>query len=379
MANPDHVAKLKEGKHAWNLWRTQVPGTPDLSGADLSGMDLAGMNFDGSNLVETNFEKAKLKGAMLRDADCSRGRFYFADLSSAFCSRAQFIAAAMQGVAAPGTDFSFAKFEGADLREATLDGANMSRAIFSTGILAAIKPAKECQWEVEGVRILRPAARLDRAILDNAMFDGAMLVAVDLSGVGVNHKTSFAGADVRLAKFEKLQLEKMKDKGGLQAGQLLDTIIIDPVAELRYHYSGFWQWVHLLALLAFLAPYLVFLGKSYLKARFLPHSEESVTILSALCEYMYTGGTGQGPTWSFVAALFSIGYNVLRAVMLLKTKTLEHQQICTGLPAKFSLTGRWGTAFKVGKVLFWVNVAVVAMHGLHFLMQRIPAKSALLP
>lgn len=43
MANPEHVANVKESVIAWNTWREQQPNVgPDLTGADLSEADLRG-------------------------------------------------------------------------------------------------------------------------------------------------------------------------------------------------------------------------------------------------------------------------------------------------------------------------------------------------
>ena len=40
MANPEHLAKLKEGVEAWNQWRRDFPDVrPFLNGADLRGVD----------------------------------------------------------------------------------------------------------------------------------------------------------------------------------------------------------------------------------------------------------------------------------------------------------------------------------------------------
>jgi hypothetical protein len=40
MANPEHLAKLKEGVEAWNRWRKEFPDVrPFLNGADLRGVD----------------------------------------------------------------------------------------------------------------------------------------------------------------------------------------------------------------------------------------------------------------------------------------------------------------------------------------------------
>ncbi|MBV9769781.1 MAG: pentapeptide repeat-containing protein, partial [Bryobacterales bacterium] len=65
MANPEHVAKLREGVAAWNAWREQNPAVkPDLSGADLKGIDFG----------DANLSVAKLDEAVLSDADLSHVR-----------------------------------------------------------------------------------------------------------------------------------------------------------------------------------------------------------------------------------------------------------------------------------------------------------------
>ena len=43
MANPEHLAKLKEGVEAWNQWRNEHRAIyPDLTNADISHADLTG-------------------------------------------------------------------------------------------------------------------------------------------------------------------------------------------------------------------------------------------------------------------------------------------------------------------------------------------------
>ena len=76
MANKEHVAKLKEGVEAWNLWRDQYDQTfPDLSRADLSGADLHKINLsrahlEGTNLSDTLIEHGDFTGgAFLNDAN----------------------------------------------------------------------------------------------------------------------------------------------------------------------------------------------------------------------------------------------------------------------------------------------------------------------
>ena len=47
MANPEHVAILKEGGEVWNRWREKNPQHPDVREADLREADLHGANLWG--------------------------------------------------------------------------------------------------------------------------------------------------------------------------------------------------------------------------------------------------------------------------------------------------------------------------------------------
>ena len=68
MPNGDHVAMLRRGAAAWNVWRAENRETPDLSraglrGLDLSGYDLSRADLRGADLRGTNFNGANLSGA----------------------------------------------------------------------------------------------------------------------------------------------------------------------------------------------------------------------------------------------------------------------------------------------------------------------------
>jgi uncharacterized protein YjbI with pentapeptide repeats len=53
MANPEHLAKLKEGVEAWNKWRKDNPEIKrDLTEADLAEANLEGANFTGAGNLE---------------------------------------------------------------------------------------------------------------------------------------------------------------------------------------------------------------------------------------------------------------------------------------------------------------------------------------
>jgi hypothetical protein len=73
LANPEHLAKLKEGVEPWNRWRKENPVVqPDLTEAnfyqaDLNGADLHGAFLDGANLYMAHLRGADVR-AYLRKA-----------------------------------------------------------------------------------------------------------------------------------------------------------------------------------------------------------------------------------------------------------------------------------------------------------------------
>ncbi len=72
MANPEHVAKLKEGVEVWNAWRKAHPQErPDLREANLRGADLEGADLEGADLEGADLSGADLSGADLSGASLS--------------------------------------------------------------------------------------------------------------------------------------------------------------------------------------------------------------------------------------------------------------------------------------------------------------------
>jgi len=132
MANPEHVAKLKEGVAVWNEWRlktlAKIPYftppdpfcTEDLSEGDidlsaefvgvLRHPDLGGANLTAINLVGANLNEADLRLATLNRAQLNSADLRHADLSGADLSDADL----------GGTNFTDADLTNADLTDATL-------------------------------------------------------------------------------------------------------------------------------------------------------------------------------------------------------------------------------------------------------------------
>jgi hypothetical protein len=91
MANPEHLAILKEGSPAWNRWREENPllGGPDFSEADLSGALLVGMNLTGANFTRANLRGANLgvsnlRYARLQEADLTRASLHWTHFDHSF-------------------------------------------------------------------------------------------------------------------------------------------------------------------------------------------------------------------------------------------------------------------------------------------------------
>lgn len=73
MANPEHLAKLKESVRAWNDWREANPEiVPDLSGADFIVPRAHGAKRKGVSVSRAEPRKAELNTAYLSGAGCPR-------------------------------------------------------------------------------------------------------------------------------------------------------------------------------------------------------------------------------------------------------------------------------------------------------------------
>lgn len=202
MANPEHLAKLKEGVQPWNQWREQNPNVePDLSKADLreaflydanlfsaappaAGLDRAKpkANLSDTNLSEANLSEADLSGADLSGADVSR-----ADLTGAKFSDATLSLANLSWANLLGTDLNRADLSDANLEEANLGAAHLSYAKLTGASLAWADLSD---------------ANLSGADLTGASLMGATLVGTNLEEANLTdcHLYGISAWDVRLER-----------------------------------------------------------------------------------------------------------------------------------------------------------------------------------
>jgi uncharacterized protein YjbI with pentapeptide repeats len=425
-----------------------LPGA-DLSGADLSGASLVGANLAGANLAGADLRGADLRRATLGEANLSGADLRTADLGEATLVRARAGAAHLEEANlahahARGADFSHARLDGAILREASLAEADLSRAALDRANLlgcdlreanlsgASLRGAKtrpregapgEAPLRLEGAK-LRGAdlegtdfagfdfsgadlrgARLARCRLAGAGFRGAdlrgaLLDEADLDGADildarVDAFTSLKGAAVRGVKVERATLESLEGYGGLTKGDRMAMDIEDGVAALRSHYSGFWQNIHLAALVLFVFPYAWFAFSRWSIAQFgqdplgslvgeipmrqAPAPVPEIPLWEALARFVWNGGVAWKEgfrlnPYSFGLFCFSFLYNLLRFVMLWKTKNLELHEQASGLPVRFRLAGRWGALLTAAVWGFYLNVLVVLFHTFEFLKVMVPLR-----
>jgi hypothetical protein len=167
MANPEHLALLKQGVEEWNRWREQNPEIePDLAGAalvnanlkearlgraNLGGANLTHANLRGAELVAAKLIGAKLLAADLTDANLGKANLKGASLRKARLGRANLSDASLDyswviqpgapvGKAYPAdlaeTDLTEANLSRADLRGANLSRANLAGTIFSGALVS---------------------------------------------------------------------------------------------------------------------------------------------------------------------------------------------------------------------------------------------------
>lgn len=146
----------------------------------------------------------------------------------------------------------------------------------------------------------------------------------------------------------------------------------DPVAQLRMEFSGFRQWFHFVAICLFLFPYVWFIVSGYIKASFVCSNKPCTTLLSALCVFLWTGGTGKHFSVSFLSVCGSIFYNINRIYAVYLAKKLELQEHTLKIPVHYEFSSLQKVNFFILKWGFYFNICLLLIHCYHFLMMKIP-------
>lgn len=258
-------------------------------------------------------------------------------------------------------DLSHADLSGLDLVGFNLSGVKFNGADLSKAILVDTDLSN---------------AKLNQTNLESAGFGGANLSNANLRGATLKN-TRFDGCNVDGCTIERLGLESLVDYGGLTKGQRMKMVIVDDAATLRRSYTGFWQWIHLIALIIFLTPYLWFVGENYAEASF-TQPQNGVKLWRALLTYIWNGGENLTEgyklnLWPFTAFIVAAIYNLLRFFLLWKAKSLELEEQVRGLPANFSFEHHmiWKRFYISMNVLFWFSILSILISIGHFMNQYV--------
>lgn len=113
MANPEHVAILKQGVDVWNMWRRENP----MIKADLSLEVFFGVNLRQVNFSQVNLREAIFFAANLREANFFLSNLVFADLRETDLSGANLCRAILFGADLKDAGLFFTNFAGVNLSE----------------------------------------------------------------------------------------------------------------------------------------------------------------------------------------------------------------------------------------------------------------------
>jgi uncharacterized protein YjbI with pentapeptide repeats len=200
MANPEHLAKLKEGVEAWNRWREQKPNFEiDLSEADLREVDLDKADLSYANLSKANLESKYVSHARLFAADLTYADLKSATLDGGYLFRARLDHANLEGTRFGNANLSHATFEKANMYYCQLDSANLTSSYLGDANLvrAWLSGADLNGARLDGANL--SLAELSDSDLRDATFTFANLNGADLSYANLTN-AEFRGADLREAK-----------------------------------------------------------------------------------------------------------------------------------------------------------------------------------
>jgi uncharacterized protein YjbI with pentapeptide repeats len=216
----------------------------DLTGADLSGLDLRGADLRGAFLEAASLAKADLRGAdltaaVLTRADLTEARFGGAkvarvnfgeavlhdtdlsgglDLTKAVFSRARFAGADLRGATLDGADFLDAVFEGADFSGTSATGLTFLNGDMSPVLMRGVRLSgcqlRRCNFlgvDVQGLDL--SGANVADSVFYAVKADGANFDQADCSRLKAVGNSSFAGATFRHAKLEQANIRDANLRG----------------------------------------------------------------------------------------------------------------------------------------------------------------------
>ena len=302
--------------------------------------------------------------------------------------------AGLNHIAFNGLDLSRATFNKVIFKDIKLDGATLDGARFFdcdfAGHKSSIKSAKlaefhnctltNANWSgsnLEGASIIGGDCRrmnLSSTKLANCVF----------SPLHADHSTVLEGLNTFIGmRISRTILESLgPEHGGLSIAQIQSIKVRHDLYVLQRSFGGFFGMAHLLALAAWLFPYLWFTAVRLIEASFSSgSSEKSISLLLALCRFAYNGPSEwqspmKWPALFFYTFLIGAVYNALRAYFLYTTKNHELDEKITGLPSSFKLVGRVLSLWKWHFYIFRIFIISTIVSLVTFILTPVPIDTA---
>lgn len=368
-----------------------------ISNVKFEDCDINGAIFKDATLEATSFKLERIKDVIFSDVTYTGGDFKVAKVCS--CN---FSNAVIESVKIEGGHFFDSKLNGVDFTN--IKGKKLTASMFSlcdmsntnfTGVVfedgAFNDTISEGGERHLGKMLLDSANFSDAIFLNTEMYGvqalGAKFINADLRDVSF-YRCGLTGSDFSKCKISKHTLETLGDQGVTRSDELAMDIT-DDLAKLRLQFSGFWTMLHLTALTLFLTPYVWFVVRYWPIASFGNASVDGyIPLWKALFLYIYNGGENladgefvRHPS-SFIFCLLLL-FNIVRATLLFRTKTLEHKAEITGTPSRFSYQDKvrylpfltWGGLALINTWLLVFNAAFSLGSFCYFMTRAIPLAS----
>jgi uncharacterized protein YjbI with pentapeptide repeats len=246
MANPEHLAILKQGVEVWNWWRAAEAERvlvasrgrgehevliPDLSDADLEGANLMGVNLTNVNLRRVNFQKADLQGALLvissldhadlRSADCRGvlfGEGHHAGNTGGHWEWFQAAAPELTNVKFGGANLEYAKITSVRLDGSDFTGIRLRRTEFVDLDLRSVKCLERAEHGglsfIDVSTIYRSNGQIPEAFMRSCGIpEGLIAYAQSLVGLPIQFYSCFISYSSKDQVFANRLHADLQDKG----------------------------------------------------------------------------------------------------------------------------------------------------------------------
>lgn len=178
MANPEHLAILRQGVKAWNQWRDNNPQIePDLSQCCLQDLDLSRVMFNNTNLSK----------AILVDNDFTEAKFYKANLNQATLGRSILDKALVVEANLEKAELRTTSLVSCDLSRSNLFFANLHNANLIKANLFLTNLTKADLWQANLTYASLYCTQLAQTNLQRCILTGALIKDCNISSADLNN------------------------------------------------------------------------------------------------------------------------------------------------------------------------------------------------